>query len=134
MKGSLYSNIRKVIAGLLIFAGFSSFSFSMPQVLNDTINKYARVNTVGGDYVIINNLTQISQFGAGDTVLLIQMQGVGIVTDQGIYGQAVQAKIGEPGGYEFLLVQSVDIPSRTVVFTKFILNTYNVIGNVQLIR
>lgn len=134
MKGSLSSSIRKVIVGLLIFAGFSSFSFSMPQILNDTINKYARVNTVGGDYVIINNLTQISQFGAGDTVLLIQMQGVGIVTDHGIYGQAIQAKIGEPGGYEFLLVQSVDIPSRRVVFTKFILNAYNVIGNVQLIR
>ncbi len=134
MKASLSSNIRKMVMSLLLIAGLGMPAISYSQVLNDTINKYARVNSLGPDYVIINDLVQISQFAAGDTVLLIQMQGVGIVTDQDAYGQAVQSKFGEPGGYEFLLVQSVDIPSRTVTFTKFILNAYSAIGNVQLIR
>ncbi len=133
MEGSWSCNIKKPVFGLLLFLGFGSAAYSLPQVLNDTINKYARVNSIGVDFVVISDLTQISRFAAGDTVLLIQMQGVGIVTDQGSYGQAVQTKIGEPGGYEFLLVQSVDIPARTMTFTKFILNAYDTAGNVQLI-
>jgi len=134
MKGRLTCNIKKLVISLLMFLGFSGAAIALPQLLNDTINKYAKVNSLGVDNMIINDLTQISQFGAGDTVLLIQIQGVGIVTDQGSYGLAVQTKFGEPGGYEFLLIQSVNTGTRTITFTKFILNTYDPIGNVQLIK
>jgi hypothetical protein len=134
MKGRLTCNIKKLVISLLMFLGYNGAAIALPQLLNDTINKYAKVNSLGVDNVIINDLTQISQFGAGDTVLLIQIQGVGIVTDQGSYGLAVQTKFGEPGGYEFLLIQSVNTGTRTITFTKFILNTYDPTGNVQLIR
>ncbi len=134
MKGTLSGHIRKLIISHLFVLGFCGSAFSLPQEINDTINSYARVNALGSDYVTVNDLTQISQFSAGDTVLLIQMQGVGIQTTQSFYGLNIQSRFGQPGGYDFFLVDTVIIATRRVVFTSPILNTYDVIGNIQLIK
>ena len=63
------------------------------------------------------------------------MQGVGIQTVQGSYGVNVQSVIGTPGGYEFLIILSVNYVTGRVDFTRNVfINSYNVTGNVQLVQ
>ena len=98
------------------------------------INSYARVTSTGPGYVTVLP-AQASQFLADDYVLLIQMQGVGITTVSGSYGITVQQTFGTPGGYEFLIVESVNPVSGRIDFTRNVfINTYDVESNVQLIR
>ncbi len=105
------------------------------EVIGGIINSYARVNSLGAGYVIVSDLTQAGQFYPNDYVLLIQMQGVGIQTVQGSYGENVQSVFGTPGGYEFLVVQSVNYLTGRINFTRnTYINTYNTNGNLQLVR
>ncbi len=61
------------------------------------------------------------------------MQGVGIQTIQGSYGINVQSVFGTPGGYELLIVQSVNYITGRIDFTRNVyINNYDVAGNVQL--
>ena len=69
--------IKKLILTLLVFAGSSVSLFSQTTV-NGIINEYGHVTSIGTDFVIVDDVTQFNQFAAGDTVLLIQMKGVGI--------------------------------------------------------
>ncbi len=97
-------------------------------------NSYARVTSTGPGYVTVLP-AQASQFLADDYVLLIQMQGVGITTVSGSYGITVQQTFGTPGGYEFLIVESVNPVSGRIDFTRNVfINTYDVESNVQLIE
>jgi len=51
------------------------------------------------------------------------------------YGTVIQERFGTPGAYEFLKIQSVDTGTGEIQFTRTVfINTYNVTGNVQLIR
>jgi gliding motility-associated-like protein len=124
-------NIKKILISLLILSGLAVSLFSQDKQISGRINVYRRVVGIGPgtDNVTLNNADSISP---GDTVLIIQMQGVKIVTTQDSYGFGVQDTIGIPGGYEFLLVQSV--VGNKVVFTKFFLNSYDIKGNVQVVR
>ena len=133
MIGRSKSNIKKVFISLLILSGLTVSLFSQDKQISGKINVYRRVDAIGPglDNVTLNSVDSIAP---GDTVLLIQMQGVKIVTDEGAYGGAVQDTIGTPGGYEFLLVQSVDGGTNNVVFTNNILNSFDIQGNVQLVR
>ncbi len=124
---------RLIITTLLSF--YSIGLLQGQEQISGVINNYARVNTIGPGYVIISDLAQASQFISGDYVLLIQMQGVGIQTTQGSYGINVQTLIGDPGGYELLVVQTVNYGSGRIDFTRNVyLNNYDVAGNVQLIK
>ncbi|MCX6260758.1 MAG: hypothetical protein NTY95_07970, partial [Bacteroidia bacterium] len=99
-------HINKLLIMLLLMFSFSSVDLKSQETISGIINKYAKVNSISPGYVIVSP-AQAAQFSVNDYVLLIQMQGVGIRTDQGSYGINVQSRFGEPGGYEFLIVDSV---------------------------
>lgn len=123
--------IRRSVFSLLILFGLALSVFSQDKEISGIINVYKRVEAIGPgpNEVSLNSVDSIS---IGDTVLLIQMQGVGIVTDPDNYGNATQEVFGTPGEYEFLLVASV--LGNVVSFTRNILNSYDVAGSVQLVR
>lgn len=133
MTGRSDSYIKRVILCLLILSGLALSVYSQDKKIRGVINVYKKVVAIGPgfDNVTLNSVAGIAQ---NDTVLLIQMQGVRIVTDQGNYGSTVQNKFGEPGGYEFLIVSNVDTVTYKVVFRNNILNTFDLRGNVQLVR
>ncbi|MDP4221730.1 MAG: gliding motility-associated C-terminal domain-containing protein [Bacteroidota bacterium] len=118
---------------LLLWIFSSSIIFGQ-ELINGVINKYGKVTSVGAGFVVIGNLGQVAQFNAGDYVLLIQMQGVGILTDQGFYGKTIQTVFGTPGGYELLIIQSVNYGNGTVTFTRNLVLSYDVTANVQLVQ
>jgi hypothetical protein len=60
------------------------------------------VKTIGADRVTVDDLTG---FVKGDTILLIQMQGIGILKDPpAVYG-SYQQTFGFPGMHEFLIIE-----------------------------
>jgi hypothetical protein len=130
MTGRISCKLRNLLVILLILFGFSRSAYSFQKILSGNINQpKTHVVTVNTDRVTVDDATG---FAAGDTVMLIQMQGVRILTDPlGSYG-TLQNKYGEPGIHEFLIVLSVG--SNVVVFRNDIKNTFNANGNVQLIR
>lgn len=132
MKGGQSFTIKKLISGLVIIMGLAAEGFSSQRDLSGIWNQpSSHVITIGVDRITVNDVTG---FGMGDTVLLIQMQGAEILTAPlGSYG-TYQNKLGEPGAYEFLVVQSVDVPGKQIVFLNNILYAYNPAGNVQVIR
>jgi gliding motility-associated-like protein len=131
MRGKLSGYIIKLIISLLLILCFSRTAFPFQKnISGNTTNIYAQVVTIGpagSDRVFVNDATG---FAAGDTILLIQMQGVGILTSP--YG-TVQTKFGEPGLYEFLIIQSV-VSATEIIFRNNILKTYDIKGNVQIVR
>ncbi len=134
MTGRSDSYIRRVILCLLILSGLAVSVYSQDKKISGIVNVYRRVDAIGPglDNVTLNTVDSISP---GDTVMLIQMQGITIQTDENpAYGTSLQDTIGKPGGYEFLLVQSVDAGTKKVVFRNNILNSFSIKGNVQLIR
>lgn len=128
------NHINKLLVILLLFFSFSSIAVKGQEEISGVINKYAKVNSISPGYVIVDP-AQATQFSPGDYVLLIQMQGVGIQTVDNSYGINVQSILGTPGGYEFLIVLSVNTVSGRIDFTRNVfINTYDVAGNVQLIQ
>ncbi len=135
MRNYLTRNIIIFKIIILFFIGAGNNYLLGQELINGIINHYAKVNSVSPGYVIISDLTQVEQFHSGDYVMLIQMQGVGIQTVQGSYGANVQSVFGTPGGYEFLIVLSVNYATGRVDFTRnTYINTYDINSNVQLIR
>jgi hypothetical protein len=128
-----YINSLTII--LLLFFSISDMKSDGQEQVNGVINKYAKVTSLGAGYVIIGDLSQALQFNPGDYVLLIQMHGVGIQTVQGSYGVNVQSVFGTPGGYEFLIIQTVNTVTGRIDFTRNVyINTYDVNSDVQLIQ
>lgn len=127
--------IRLMILPVFIFllAGVT-FIVEGQEKIGGIVNKYAKVNSVNPGYVMVGSSDAL-QFKAGDNVLLIQMQGVGIQAVQGSYGVNVQSVYGTPGGYEFMKVQSVNYATGRINFTRNVyLNNYDVASNVQLVQ
>ncbi|HUW91891.1 MAG TPA: gliding motility-associated C-terminal domain-containing protein [Bacteroidales bacterium] len=92
------------------------------------INKYAKVLTVGVDYVTVQNA---SDFSAGDTVMVIQMSGAEINASTILPGN-IQNTVGSPGSFEIMIVQSV--VGNQITFTRTILFLYDPVGKVQIIK
>jgi hypothetical protein len=119
---------------LLLLFSFCSIDLEGQETISGVINKYAKVNSISPGYVMVTP-AQAAQFSAGDYVMLIQMQGVGILTVQDFYGEVVQSVFGTPGAYEFLIILSVNTVSGQIDFTRNIyINSYDVAGNVQLVQ
>lgn len=128
------NHINKLLIILLIFFSFGVAVVMGQENISGVINKYAKVNSISPGFVMVSP-AQAAQFSMGDYVLLIQMQGVGILTGQGFYGENVQAVYGIPGGSEFLIIQSVNILTGEIDFTRNVyINNYDVAGNVQLVQ
>jgi gliding motility-associated-like protein len=123
--------MKKMIISLLFLVSFSNVAFSFQKNLSGILNQTkASVVTIGADRVTVDDVTG---FQADDTVLLIQMQGVRISTATLTYG-TIQYIYGEPGMYEFLIVQSVTVATKEIVFRNNTFKTYDVRGSVQLIK
>jgi hypothetical protein len=101
--------------------------------LSGNINQpKTHVSVVGVDRVIVDN---VAGFNVNDTILLIQMQGVRILTASN-YG-TLQDTIGDPGMHEFIIIQSINGGTHEIVFRNNIHNNYNKHnenGNIQIIR
>ncbi len=125
--------IRLIIIALLFFYG-SVFNCFSQTPIGGVVNQYAHVDGIGIDYVEISDEAQFQQFSAGDTVMLIQMKGVEIVTDDNQHYGKPTAVIGSPGKHEFFLVDYVDDPNNRIYFFRDILTSFDVAGLVQLVR
>ena len=128
MTRSFLGHSKRLILCLLIL-GFTGIAlFSQTPVI---INKYARVLSRSDYQVVVDD---VSQFNTADTVLIIQMQGVAINAADALgYGTTIEQKVGVPGRYEFLIIQSVVPATKTITFfTK--INKYDPAGSVQIIK
>lgn len=134
MAGRSGFNIKAIFFVLLILTGLELSLFSQDKKINGIINIYKKVEAIGAaprDNVTLNDVTGLEK---GDTVLLIQMKGVVInAPDDGNFG-SYKDLIGRPGLNEFLIIDLIDIPSRNIVFTANIINSFDVYGSVQLVR
>jgi gliding motility-associated-like protein len=121
---------KRLIFCLLIICFSSIVIFSQPGTI---INKYARVLSRSDYQVVVDDVSPFKIAG-GDTVLIIQMQGVAINAADALgYGTTVEQKVGTPGRYEFLITQSVVPATKTITFfTK--INKYDPAGNVQIVK
>jgi len=133
MTASLSHHIKWLILSLLIIAGFNNY-LSAQTKINGIINQYARVNSIGADYVIIDD-DQFDQFVVGDTVLLIQMKGARIYAkEDNSYGYGY-ALYGQPGRHEFLTILFLDDGTDSIVFRNNIVNTgFDIFGDLQLVK
>jgi hypothetical protein len=132
MTGKLSCNIKFLVLSLLLLTALDSSLFAQVHSLTGQINNYGRVTTIGTDNVIISDPTEFSYFHAGDTVLLIQMKGAKCLVDDLNHGE-YQISDGTTGAYEFLTVLSVGAGNK-VTFRNNIINTYSLLGDVQLVR
>jgi hypothetical protein len=131
MTGTVFNHGKRLIISLLILFGISSAALSFQKDLSGNfIQPKSHVVTLGTDRVTVDN---VSGFNVNDTILLIQMQGVKIYTDPGIYG-FLENKYGEPGMWEFLIIQSINVPTKEIVFMRDLLKTYDPKGSIQIIR
>jgi gliding motility-associated-like protein len=106
-----------------------AFSVYSQQEISGTINEYSSVTSVTGTQTITVSNTGI--FASGDTVLLIQMKGMGVLTDPPAdYGR--QQNLNNSGNYEILLIDHVD--GTEITFTREFLKEYNAFETLQLIK
>lgn len=114
----------------LIVTGGGIVASGQTPLLTGQINSYAKVTSVGADYVILDD---VSGFAANDTVMVMQMSGVRINAGFDLQGN-YQNVIGTPGKYEIIIVESVNSGTRRVQFTRVLFNLYDATGKVQLVK
>ncbi|MBK7131499.1 MAG: hypothetical protein IPH69_01340 [Bacteroidales bacterium] len=113
---------------LLIVFGVSAPASAFQKNLSGNLNQpSAHVITIGPDRATVDN---VAGFAAGDTILIIQMQGVKLLLSP--YG-SVQGKYGEPGMHEFMIIDAIN-GGNEIVFKRNTLKTYAPEGNIQIVR
>ena len=124
MKKAIWMVLAMLLAPL-VNAQFTS--------LTGTINN---VNTVVNSVDVVANSANVNStagISVGDTILLMQMQGATMNTDNAAtFGDI--SDLGNTGNYEFNIVCDVDVPGSNVVFQNQLLRTYDTGAPVQLIR
>ncbi|HKK43205.1 MAG TPA: hypothetical protein VJ963_12400, partial [Bacteroidales bacterium] len=113
---------------LIGFGG--TVAFSQKDISGNINQPKSHVVAVGADRVTVDDITG---FYANDTILLIQMQGVKVLTDLNTFGSP-DSYYGAPGAHEFLIIQSVNSGTKEIVFRNNIINSYDPLGNIQIIR
>jgi len=132
MIGGSGFNIRKILLIVLFVSGVASSLYSQGTHIGGVINQYIQVISIGiPDSVTVSDA---GMFAPGDTVLLIQMKGVVVYGDEGAQYGSYSKLLGTPGGYEFLIIKSVDYGTKKIVFTSSLINSYDVYGLIQLIK
>ena len=91
----------------------------------------SRVVALGADFVDVDDA---SVFSPGDTVLLIQMKGEAILTDNDASFGLHYDHIGAVGYYEFIVIQSVDIITDRLTFFNLIEGSYDAEASVQVVK
>jgi len=137
----LFRNIRIII--LLCFivpsTGSSLLAFTQEEEISGIINTYSRVNTIeAADAIIVDDVTG---FGDGDTVLIMQMKGVSIVTVQGSAFGNWDGYLGQPGDYglgfyEFIIIERVETGPNRIVFRNNLagFGAYDIEGLIQIVK
>ncbi len=127
MTGDIFRHKKKFVLYLLLLCFSNTALFAQPDSV--IVNSYARVTSRSNNQVILNDA---SSFNTGDTVLIIQMQGVAINTTDALgYGTTVEQRVGIPGRYEFLIIQNKT--GNTLTFGTNI-NKYDPLGYVQILK
>lgn len=128
MAANLTDYTRRLL--FLFLLSFACLNGVAQKNISDNIGQpFAHVSAILADRVTVDD---VAGFAAGDTILMIQMQGVGIITNPGVYGN-YQNSYGQPGMHEFLIIQSVSAPS-TIIFRNNILKPFDAGENVQIVR
>jgi gliding motility-associated-like protein len=131
MTGNFLRHSKRLILSLLILFVSNAAVFSQKKLSGNLNQPKAHVVTItGSDRIIVDDVTG---FSAPDTILLIQMQGVGILTGAADYGN-IQNFLGQPGMHEFLIIQSVNTLTHEIIFRNDLLKTYDTRGNIQIVR
>jgi gliding motility-associated-like protein len=99
---------------------------AQPSNIKGVINKYVKVLSFDG--VTAVNVNSASGFFAGDTVMIIQMNGALYSTDDPMVMDSPE----NTGKYELTVVSSVS--SNKIAFNSPLKNSYNSYENIQLIR
>jgi len=102
--------------------------------ISGIINSYSEVTSVvDADDIIISNP---SDFYAGDTVLLIQVKGIGINVNDTSTQFGLSQNVYGAGKYEFLLINTINQGTGEVNFTSDMGNfgDYDAGGSLQLVR
>ena len=122
---------------LYFVSGLNYSTLAKQQSITANGNVYKHVTgggAAGTNFVTVDNLTDFDKYTRGDTVLLIQMKGVQIIVPESpLYGSA-QNYCGSPGKYEFLVVEATESTTRTIWFRNNLINNYNPVADVQLIK
>lgn len=134
------SEIRKRTKALNILFFLSLLHcFHLPPLysqaeISGVINRYSAVDSILNEQSLV--VRDPSLFQPGDTVLLIQMKGLGIISvieddeEDTEYGK--QNDINNAGNYEFLLIDAIE--ADTITFTREFMKEYNAFESAQLIR
>ena len=128
LKFSEMVRINLLILIMMITGGGISISAQTPLVTG--LNKYARVTSVGADFVIVDDVSDLT---VNDTVMVMQMNGVRINVGESLQGN-YQNVVGTPGQYEIVVISSINTGSRTVYFSRTLLNAYSSDAKIQLIK
>jgi gliding motility-associated-like protein len=136
MTVKISDNIKLLIL-ILIFSLFSGINETLhaQRKISGVINKYGRVSAIGTASATIPDEAQFDQFTTGDTIMLIQMKGVRILTQEaGSFG-TFEFNYGLPGQHEFLIIESLNDASNTVTFrTNIIHSTFSPQADLQIIK
>jgi CHU_C Type IX secretion signal domain len=133
MSGIFLGHSKRHILSLLILCLSSSVLLSQKNLSGNINQPSAHVVSIpASDRVVVDDVTGFSASGP-DTVIVIQMQGVGITTPTTGYGY-IQNILGQPGLHEFMIIQSVNTGTKEIVFRNNLLNTFDPKGNIQVVR
>jgi len=119
--------MKKALLFLILYSGSNACH---AQSIGGTINTYTAVTVPG---VCPNKLTvaDATGFAAGNTVIIIQMQGAVIdETNSAAFGTITS--YNSAGLWEKAIIASVS--GNIITLTKNLLNTYSISGKVQMIR
>jgi gliding motility-associated-like protein len=126
---NIISCISRRIPAILLLIFIFIFPARSQSNISGVINSYSAVESIVGTQAV--TVTTPSYFQPGDTVLLIQMKGIGIRTSPPEdYGK--QHNLNNSGNYEFLVVN--DVIGKTVIFTRQFMKEYNASEIMQLIK
>jgi gliding motility-associated-like protein len=131
MTGNFLCHNKRLILSLLIL-GFSSTMVLSQKSLSGNLNQPAAhvISIPASDRITVDDATN---FAINDTILLMQMQGVEILTGALDYGN-INGFLGQPGMHEFMIIQSVNYLTQEIVFRNNLLKTYDTRGNIQIVR
>jgi gliding motility-associated-like protein len=134
----VFSGLKMHICGLAIFLNIlASFQLYAQTQIGGIINEYTAIKSVEGDQAV--TVASPDLFQAGDTVLLIQMKGLGIIAGEvitseepGEYGRP--QNVNKSGNYEFLIIDRIN--NDTVVFTREFLekDKYDAFETAQMVK
>jgi len=129
-------NIIRLYLSLLILIGIGGSAFSQPAISGNIknirgANKYPHTAVTAIPSSNKMTVSNSAGFAAGDTVLVIQMQGVKIYFSTLLYGQFA-SQYGQPGIWEFIIVSGVS--GNDITFSNNLKNSYDTRGSIQIVK